>query len=69
MHVQLLGRFGVEVGGRRVDAAEWRLRKARTVVKLLALEPAQRLHREYVGPKSAALSSSANWLSSFQFLA
>jgi predicted ATPase/DNA-binding SARP family transcriptional activator len=48
MHVQLLGGFGVEVGGRQVDAARWRLRKARTVVKLLALEPAQRLHREFL---------------------
>src|SRR6266496_4481704 len=48
MHVQLLGGFGVEVGGRQVDAGQWRLRKARTVVKLLALEPTQRLHREYL---------------------
>jgi predicted ATPase/DNA-binding SARP family transcriptional activator len=48
MRVQLLGGFGVDVGRQRVDAARWRLRKARTVVKLLALEPAQRLHREYL---------------------
>src|SRR6266568_3953405 len=48
MRVQLLGGFGVEVGGRRVDAERWRLRKARTVVKLLALEPTQRLHREHL---------------------
>jgi DNA-binding SARP family transcriptional activator len=48
MRVQLLGAFGVEVGGKRVDPARWRLRKARTVLKLLALEPGQRLHREYL---------------------
>ncbi len=48
MRVQLLGGFGVEVGGRPVDASRWRLTKARTVVKLLALEPTQRLHREYL---------------------
>ena len=48
MHVQLLGGFGVEVGGRTVDATRWRLTKAQTVVKLLALDPTQRLHREYL---------------------
>jgi predicted ATPase/DNA-binding SARP family transcriptional activator len=48
MRVQLLGGFGVEVGGHSVDAAGWRLRKARTVVKLLALAPDHRLHREYL---------------------
>ena len=48
MRVQLLGGFAVEVGGRTVDASRWRLTKARTLVKLLALEPAQRLHREYL---------------------
>ena len=48
MRVQLLGEFGVEVGGRPVDASRWRLHKARTVVKLLALDPAQRLHREFL---------------------
>jgi predicted ATPase/DNA-binding SARP family transcriptional activator len=48
MRVQLLGGFGVEVDGQSVDGAGWRLRKARTLVKLLALEPDQRLHREYL---------------------
>ena len=46
MRVRLLGGFGVEVGGQEVDPARWRLRKARTVVKLLCLERDQRLHRE-----------------------
>ena len=48
MRVQLLGGFGVEVGGHAVDASRWRLTKAQTVVKLLALDSAQRLHREYL---------------------
>jgi predicted ATPase/DNA-binding SARP family transcriptional activator len=48
MRVRLLGGFGVEVAGRTVDPSRWRLTKARTVVKLLALDPAQRLHREYL---------------------
>ena len=48
MRVQLLGGFGVEVGGQTVDASRWRLTKAQTVVKLLALDPAQRLHRQYL---------------------
>lgn len=48
MRVRLLGGFDVEVGGERVDPARWRLRKARTVVKLLCLERGQRLHREFL---------------------
>jgi predicted ATPase/DNA-binding SARP family transcriptional activator len=48
MRVRLLGGFGVEVGGESVDPARWRLRKARTVVKLLCLERDQRLHREFL---------------------
>jgi predicted ATPase/DNA-binding SARP family transcriptional activator len=48
MRVRLLGGFGVEVGGEVVDPARWRLRKARTVVKLLCLERDQRLHREFL---------------------
>jgi predicted ATPase/DNA-binding SARP family transcriptional activator len=48
MRVRLLGEFAVEVDGRAVDPSRWRLTKAQTVVKLLALAPAQRLHREYL---------------------
>jgi predicted ATPase/DNA-binding SARP family transcriptional activator len=48
MRVQLLGGFAVEVGGEVVGPARWRLRKARTVVKLLCLERDQRLHREFL---------------------
>jgi predicted ATPase/DNA-binding SARP family transcriptional activator/tetratricopeptide (TPR) repeat protein len=44
--IRLLGEFGVDRGGVPVDAREWRLRKARTLVKLLALAPGQRVHRD-----------------------
>ncbi len=46
--IWLLGRFRVATGTRDVAASEWRLRKARTLVKLLALAPGHRLHREQV---------------------
>jgi DNA-binding SARP family transcriptional activator len=44
--VTLLGGFGVVVNGEPVPQTAWRLRKARELVKLLALAPGQRLHRE-----------------------
>jgi DNA-binding SARP family transcriptional activator len=43
----LLGGFSVTVAGRPV-ADRWRLRKAKTLVKLLALAPGHRLHRDIV---------------------
>ena len=48
MRVRLLGGFALAVDGRPVEEGTWRLRKARTLVKLLALAPGQRLHREQV---------------------
>jgi DNA-binding SARP family transcriptional activator len=61
LRIYLLGGFRVSVGSRTVDDAEWRLRKAKTLVKMLALAPGYRLHREQVmdmlwrdlGPESA----------------
>ncbi len=46
MQIQLLGGFGVDRGGESVHAKAWRLRKARTLVKLLALTREQMLHRD-----------------------
>jgi predicted ATPase/DNA-binding SARP family transcriptional activator len=46
--VHVLGGFAVWASGRRVPESAWRLRKARSLVKLLALTPGQRLHREQV---------------------
>ncbi len=48
VQIRLLGGFVVERGGQPVDARAWRLRKARTLVKLLALRPDQRLHRDFL---------------------
>jgi DNA-binding SARP family transcriptional activator len=45
IHVSLLGGFSVAVAGQPVSD-HWRLRKAKTLVKLLALAPGHRIHRE-----------------------
>ncbi|HEV8178786.1 MAG TPA: hypothetical protein VGP54_00635, partial [Gaiellaceae bacterium] len=42
----LLGGFAAEVGGAPVPDSAWRLRKAKELVKLLALADGHRLHRE-----------------------
>ncbi len=47
--VDLLGGFAVSVGDRQLGDAAWRLRKARSLVKLLALAPGHRLPWEQVG--------------------
>ena len=44
----LLGGFKVSVGPRDIEADRWRLRKATNLIKLLALAPQHRLHREQV---------------------
>src|SRR5690348_3616663 len=44
--VNLLGGFAAEVDGARVPDSAWRLRKAKDLVKRLALAEGHRLHRE-----------------------
>src|SRR4051794_26092811 len=46
VHVTLLGGFGATVPGVPVAESAWRLKKARELVKLLALASGHRLHRE-----------------------
>ena len=46
--VTLLGGFAAAVDGEPVPDTAWRLKKARELVKLLALAPDHRLHREQV---------------------
>lgn len=46
MRIELLGGFRVAVGSNGVDESAWRLRKARALVKLLALVPGHSMHRE-----------------------
>src|SRR5215204_3032570 len=48
VRVWLLGGFRVSVGSRAIGQDAWRLRKAASLVKLLALAPGHRLHREQV---------------------
>jgi predicted ATPase len=44
--IRLLGGFAASVDGEQVPESAWRLKKARELVKLLALAPGRRLHRE-----------------------
>jgi DNA-binding SARP family transcriptional activator len=46
VRIWLLGGFRVEVDSRPVPDDAWRRNKAKAVVKLLALAPSRRLHRE-----------------------
>lgn len=46
LSLTLLGRFAVSVAGREIPANAWQQRRAAAVVKLLALQPQYRLHRE-----------------------
>ncbi len=48
LEVQLLGGFRVLVAGQTVPDTVWRQKRAAAIVKLLALEPTHRLHREQV---------------------
>jgi DNA-binding SARP family transcriptional activator len=46
LDVNLLGTFSVAVDGESVADDAWRLRKAKTLIKLLALAPDRRLHAD-----------------------
>ena len=48
VEIRVLGGFEVTVDGRRVPAQAWRHRRGSDLVKLLALAPRHRLHREQV---------------------
>ena len=48
VRIRLLGGFEVSDGERTVAHGAWRLRKAMTLIKLLALEPTHRLHRDQI---------------------
>ena len=56
VHVALLGGFSVTVNGQPVPD-RWRLRKAKTLVKLLALAPGHRLHRDIVSDSCGRIAS------------
>src|SRR5918993_1212910 len=46
LRIWLLGGFRVSVGSRSIGEQEWHLRKARSLLKVLALAKGHRLHRE-----------------------
>src|SRR3954469_20873718 len=46
LQIRLFGSFAVRVGDRVVPEGAWRLRKGKSLVKLLALSPERRVHRE-----------------------
>ena len=48
LRIWLLGGFKVSVNSRSIGDDQWRLRNARSLLKLLALAPGHRLHREQV---------------------
>jgi DNA-binding SARP family transcriptional activator len=48
LQIQLLGRFTVTVDGAMIPAESWRRERGAALVKLLALSPGHRLHREQV---------------------
>jgi predicted ATPase/DNA-binding SARP family transcriptional activator/DNA-binding CsgD family transcriptional regulator len=45
--ISFLGGFSVSVGYRTIEENEWRLKKAAILLKLLALAPGHRMHREH----------------------
>ena len=64
VRIGLLGGFWVAVGERKVDESAWRLRKAASLIKLLALSPSHHLHREramdLLWPESGKKAASNN---------
>jgi predicted ATPase/DNA-binding SARP family transcriptional activator/DNA-binding CsgD family transcriptional regulator len=46
IRVKLLGAFSVSIGSQTIRQDEWRSKKAATLIKLLALAPGHRMHRE-----------------------
>ena len=48
LDIRVLGTFSVSVNKRRVNDSSWKLRKAKAIVKLLAISPKHRLPRDVV---------------------
>ena len=46
LHISVLGEFRVRIDDREIPPAAWKRRKAAVIVKILALAPGHRLHRE-----------------------
>src|SRR3954468_5951506 len=65
LQIRLFGAFAVQVGDRVVPEGAWRLRKGKSLVKLLALSPERRVHRErateWLWPDRAAEAAANNF--------
>ena len=65
VQIRLFGAFAVSVGGEVVPEGAWRLRKAKSLVKLLALAPERRVHREQatelLWPERARVAAANNF--------
>lgn len=48
LRIQLLGEFAVWLGSEKIPEERWRLRRTRSLVKLLALAAGHRMHRDQV---------------------
>ena len=64
LHIHLLGGFGLSYGERTVQPEQFRLRKARNLIKILALAPSHRRHRdqlvEYLWPDTDPKTAANN---------
>src|SRR3954466_11139821 len=65
LRIRLFGAFEARVGDEAVPEGAWRLRKGKSLVKLLALAPERRVHRErateLLWPDRAAESAANNF--------
>ena len=48
LKIYMLGNFYVERDGTPIPAVDWARRKTRSLLKVLALQPGHRLHREQI---------------------
>lgn len=72
LRIYLLGDFFVERDGNPIPAADWSRRKTRSLLKLLALQPGHRLHREQITealwPDLDPISARDNFYRNLSFL-
>src|SRR5256714_12979709 len=65
VQIRLFGAFAVSVGDTSVPEGAWRLRKGKSLVKLLALSPERRVHRErateFLWPDRASEAAANNF--------
>jgi predicted ATPase/DNA-binding SARP family transcriptional activator len=72
LRIYMLGNFHVERDGTAIPAADWARRKTKSLLKLLALQPGHRLHREQITemlwPDLDPISARDNFYRNLSFL-